>query len=149
MCRVPPHWAFLFRHSEPHLGGGSYDFIRTNGILRSELEASEEWVLGLFWGTGPVVHALLFLGGSGSLLTNRQMCEGDVGLTATAPPGPSWGGMVTGMCVFICGPGVGWCVRGGDMFMCKCGGACVCMHACVGMCVRVCVGMFVFGHVRV
>lgn len=77
-----------------------------------------------------VVHALLFLGGSGSLLTSRQMCEGDVGLTARTPQGPNLGGMVTGMHVFICGPGVGcayvW------THACECvWGACACVWTCV------------------
>lgn len=46
----------LFWHSEPHRGGGPYDFIRTNGILRSELEASEEWS----WASSRAL-ALLFM----------------------------------------------------------------------------------------
>lgn len=71
----------LFRRAELNLGGvcvgEPHDFIRTSGILRSELEADEEWVLGLFWGAGPsdvaVVCAPLSLRGVGSFLTRRQI----------------------------------------------------------------------------
>lgn len=59
------------------------------------------------------------------------MCEGDVGLTAATPQGPSWGGMVTGVHVFICGPGVGWCVRMYARMRVSVYGGHVHVHVCV------------------
>lgn len=72
------------------------------------------------------------------------MCEGDVGLTAATPQGPSWGGMVTGVraclylwpwswvvCAYV------WthaceCVWGGMSI-------CMCVDMCMGICGHVCV----------